>query len=103
MQVLSVTDLTVTKGGVAYTVEAGATAQYDYGTLMGLNATADGPDQIVLDQGSAHVGGETAMVTFDSADTQAGFTLPDGTVGSLSYTIPWDQVDPSQASQALTP
>jgi hypothetical protein len=38
-----------------------------------------------------------------SSTGQQTFTLPDGTVGTLTYTIPWDQVDPTQASQALVP
>lgn len=46
---------------------------------------------------------ETVPITYDAADTQATFTLPDGTVGAISYAVPWGQVDPTQASQSLTP
>jgi hypothetical protein len=108
-QTFNLDDLSVTKGGAAYTVQSGATASYAYGVLVGVSAVANGADTITLSSGWAQVTGSgllgptSAPVVYDGADTMATFTLPDGTTGSLSYTIPWDQVDSSQASQSLTP
>lgn len=114
-QTLYVPDLVVQVGGVAF--GAGSftdtpTAHYSFGQLDGVGFIMDDPNGPVYTLVS--VGGNQAAVTptggstgfgtafFDAADTQATFTLPDGTTGSLSYTIPWDQVDPDQASQSLT-
>lgn len=41
-------------------------------------------------------------VAYDTSDTQATFTLDDGTAGAVSYDIPWGSVDPTQASQSLS-
>jgi hypothetical protein len=96
-------DLTLTSGGQAYAID-GAIASYAYGVLTGVTATAYGvvnSDQ--LDVGGAWVSGDSGWttVTYDATDAQVGFTLPDGTTGAISYTTPYDQIDPTQASQSL--
>ncbi|WP_171471005.1 hypothetical protein [Frigoriglobus tundricola] len=84
-------------------IQSGATATYHNGVLVGVNATATGPTLITVNQGTVNVGGSVAPIAYDAADTVQSFTLPDGTVGAISMTIPWDQVDSTQASQSLTP
>jgi len=109
-QTLAVTDLSIhvgipgnTTGGVALTVQPGATATYSYGVLVGGNATATGVTTVVLNQGVVTAAGYSAPVAYDPADTQLAFQIPDGTgtMASISYTIPWDQVNWTQSSQAI--
>jgi hypothetical protein len=57
-------------------------------------------DAQVTANGSAQL---FAPVAYDTADAIQTFTLPNGTVGALSYNIPWGQVDSTQANQALVP
>jgi hypothetical protein len=104
-QSLPLTDLTVTQGGVTYAVQPGATADYESGTLVGVTATAtSGSDTLQFADGTVYMNGQDyAQVVYDPADTMQTFTLSDGTVGAISYQVPWDQVDPTQASQSLTP
>ncbi len=100
-QVLTLDDLIVVKAGVVYAVQPGATAQYANGILVGVNAIAVGPDTINLTGATVTVGSDTAPLALDGADTQITFQLPDGTVGAISYQIPWDLVDPNLANQVL--
>lgn len=103
-QSLPLDDLTVTKGGVAYAVQPGATATYADGALVGVNATATaGQEMIDLSGTVVLAGAGNGPLVFDAADTMATFTLSDGTVGAVSYEVPWDQVDPDQASQSVAP
>jgi hypothetical protein len=102
-QTFSVSDLSVTKNNVVYVVQPGATATYANGVLVGVNAVAFGPDTISLAAGVAQVGPYSAPVAYDGATTNDTFQFPDGTVGALSYTIPWSVVDSSQSSQSLAP
>lgn len=109
-QQIELAGLTVSKGGVAYDIAPVPFAYYANGVLVGVAATAySDTDQIDLSISTAtySVYGspdyETVPITYDAADTKATFTLPDGTVGAISYAVPWDQVDPTQASQSLTP
>ncbi|MCI0705077.1 MAG: hypothetical protein L0241_28790 [Planctomycetia bacterium] len=95
--------LTVTKSGVVYTVQPGATADYANGVLVGVTGTATGPDVINLNGPTVTVGSYSAPVTFDGADTMLSFTLSDGTVGAISYDIPWDDVDLAAASDSVSP
>ncbi len=108
VQQLAISDLVVSQSNpngppVPFTIAPGATATYNDGVLVGVNATANGSDQIVVNQSTATVGGYSSSVTYDAADTNQTFTLSDGTVGALSFTIPWSQVNSNQANQSLTP
>jgi hypothetical protein len=96
-------ELTVTKGGVAYTVQPGAVANYSNGMLYGVQATAVGPDVIQIDNIMVNVGGSPAPVVYDAADTMMTFTLSDGTVGAVSYAVPWDDVDASSVNDSVSP
>jgi hypothetical protein len=92
-------------------VQPGATADYENGTLVGVTATAtNGADTLQFADGTVYMNGQDyANVAYDAADSDIAFQLPDGpngtpgTVGAISYTVPWDQVDTTQASQSLTP
>lgn len=95
------TDLTMTKDGVAYAVDPGATATYANGVLVGVTATATGPDTIYLNGSTAQVDAQTAPLALDGAESELTFTLDDQTAGAISYTVPWDQVDATQESQSL--
>lgn len=89
-----------------------ATARFAYGVLVGVKAeylvpgTANDLFSLLADQAKwmpypYPQGASTGGVTFDGADTQATFTLPGDVTGALSYDIPWDQVDATQASQSI--
>lgn len=96
-----------------------ATADYQYGVLVGLKAEYRVPgtahDLFTISGVSASsvgaswmpypypTGAATGGVALDGADTEVTFTLPGGVVGSISYQVPWAQVDPTQSSQSLTP
>ncbi|MBY0458626.1 MAG: hypothetical protein K2V38_14900 [Gemmataceae bacterium] len=118
VQTVPVPDLTVTVGGATYVVLSGATARYTAGELTGVTATAVpdvvGPvpdaDVLHLTPGYAQRGSSANVaVALDKADTQLTFTLPaDPTssspatiTGAISFAVPWDQVDATQASQTL--
>lgn len=47
-QTFNLSDLSVTKNNVTYSVQPGATATYEYGTLVAVSAVANGPDTITL-------------------------------------------------------
>ena len=108
------TDLTVSLSALgSSTGVVGATASYANGVLVGVSGTAvfGTGGWAVLNDATALVwngsGGwedaPTVSLVYDAADTMATFTLPDYTDGAISFTIPWNQVDPDQASQSLTP
>jgi hypothetical protein len=78
------------------------------GTLVGVNAVVqltdsngNVTDELDFNGTTVQEGVNTAALALDGADTQETFTLPDGTVGAISYDTPYDQIDPSQASQSL--
>ncbi len=106
LQALPVSDLTVTANGTAFVVQPGATADYEYGALVGVTAVALPPTptdglEIDLNIGMATVGGY-AEPTTPIAPTQITFTLPDGNTGTITYGIP-ASVDPTLTSQSLVP
>lgn len=97
---------------MTYSVQPGATATYEYGTLVAVSAVANGPDTVTLTTGSVEVastsvtvpgGPSAAVVVCDGAETRGTYTFGDGAVAALSYTIPWAQVDSAQANQTLVP
>jgi hypothetical protein len=100
-QLIAVPDLTVVIDGVNYPVSPGATAHYAHGVLLGV--IASGADTFELNLSTADVNGETATITYDGNDTQLTFQIPDGTgtTASISYNIPWGQVNWTQPNQTL--
>jgi hypothetical protein len=115
-QSLDVSDLAVQVGTATF--ESGSftstpTAHYSYGQLDGVTFTVDDPSAagyslvtVGGNQGAVTpTGGSTGYGTavFDTADTMVAFTLPDGTVGAIAYTIPWDDVDAASADQSVSP
>lgn len=103
-QFLDVTDMTLTNGGVNYTVQSGATAMYVYGFLTEVNGVATAPGNTLYLYGDRVSNGtQTVPLVCDGADTRATFTLPDGTVGAISYNIPWDSIDASASSASVSP
>lgn len=103
-QALAVPDLTVSKGGVSFAVQPGATANYANGVLVGVTASATGPGApVVLNNATVQVGGYVAPVAYDAADTTFAFQFSNGLGGNISFTIPWDSVDESIASQTVAP
>jgi hypothetical protein len=107
----SLVDLTVTRSntnGAVYTTQPGAQATYSNGALVSVTGVAQGTvngtvDTINLNGNTVVDGSYSAPLALDGAPTQQTFTLPDGTVGAVSYTIPWSLVDTTQANQSLTP
>ena len=113
-QDLNIPDLTV---AVGTTTHAAAdftdtpVAHYSHGVFLyvtfDLQNPAPGYDSIsagIDDEFAAIViDGElfTQAVTYDAATTQAAFAFSNGTAGALSYTIPFEDVDASLASQSL--
>jgi hypothetical protein len=107
-QEIELTDLTLSYGGVEYTVAPVPFAYYASGVLVGVVANAfSATDQIDLSLGTAAVtplgttDTEYGSIAYDGADTQSTFTFPDGTTGSISYAIPWESVDPDLATQSV--
>lgn len=96
----------VWEGGSA--VDPNAVANFEYGVFVGVSTsvafnpfiTYSVSDNEITTEGYAYL---SASVVYDAADTRVTFTLPDGTVGAISYDIPWDSVDATQASQNVTP
>ena len=108
-QTLAIPTLTIsesvpgsTTGGTKFTVQS-ATATYQNGVLVGVNATAtdSNNDSLTVNLGTVTVGSQSGSVVYDAADTQQTFTLPDGTVGAISFTTPYDSINQSQSSQTL--
>jgi hypothetical protein len=58
---------------------------------------SNGTASVSVSTGQAVTGLNASLVT----PQQATFELPDGTTGTISYTIPWNQVDPTQPSQSI--
>ena len=57
-----------------------------------------GTASVTVASGQAVAGIDAGLI----APEQFTFTLPDGTAGSISYTLPWGSVDPSQSSQNIS-
>jgi hypothetical protein len=106
-QELAITDLEVTAQNDEFFVRGDAVAIYSYGVLLGVSASVfgDSSNEIRIDPWGAVAYGfandGSASVAYDAADTQATFTLPDGTAGSISYQTPWNEVNEALASQSL--
>ncbi len=105
-QALALNDLTVTIAGSSFgngTYAVSGTADYAYGVFVGVTATVAPSPFVVYDLIDAEVTAnyEVALIGYDTADAEVTFTLPDGTVGSISYMIPWDQINWTQPSQTL--
>lgn len=49
------------------------------------------------------VGGYTAPVAYDAADAQLAFQFGNGVGGSISYSVPWDLIDATLATQTIAP
>jgi hypothetical protein len=109
-QSLPITDLTFAVDFRAPLEMGPVTADYAYGELVGVTGTAtcqmvpsvsltiaDGNVTLVYPGNSA-----SGTLIYDGADTQATFDLGTPLAGVMSYDIPWDQVDPAQASQSLS-
>jgi hypothetical protein len=58
---------------------------------------SNGTASVSVATGQAVTGLNASLVT----PQQMTFALPDGTTGTISYTIPWNQVDPTQPSQSI--
>ncbi len=108
-QHLTLSDLTISVGGQNFIVTGTATADYQYGVLSGVTATATGDIDFsgltLADGDVTHTtdkGTGSGTVVYDTADTQTTFTLPDGTTGTISFTIPDGPIDPYQSSQSLS-
>jgi hypothetical protein len=112
-QQFTLTDLTVTRSNTnnaTYTVLAGAQATYSNGALVSVTGVAQQLDsqghvldQININGTTVQDGSYLAPLALDGAETQLTLTLPDGTVGTVSFTIPWTSVDPTQSSQGVAP
>lgn len=114
-QNLALADLTVRVGSATFgpgSFSTGPTANYSHGVLQGVSFVLTSPPagydylSVGVDEPGAVVvvGGElfAQPVAYDGADTEVTFTLPDGTTGSISYQIPWDQINWTQPSQMLS-
>ncbi len=107
-QSIAISDLMIGKGNEVFDVQGTATADYQNGQLIGVTATALGEiadETLTLADGTVTITAEETVsggVAYDAADTEVTFAL-DRTIGAISYNIPWDSVDPTQASQSLTP
>jgi hypothetical protein len=99
-QQLAVNDLTVVIGGVNSHVSPGATAHYANGVLLGV--AASGGDTFTMYVTTIEVGNDTAPIAYDAADTRYTFNLPDGAQGSISFDVPWDQVNDALSQESVT-
>ena len=80
---------TVTIGSDTYTINDYATGQYANGVLVGVTGTATGVGgTLELNGSSVTLGNDSADMALDGADTTVGFSLSDGTVGSISTRFP---------------
>lgn len=100
-----VTAFQMTLGGWQGTTQPDALALFSYGEFAGLTVAVTGVFGGVQIDGSTATGddGRSAPVTYDLSDVQLQFLFSDGTPGTVSYEVPWGQVDPAQASQSVTP
>ncbi len=102
-QIINLTDLTVSLGGQKLSVGLIASATYSYGVLLGVTASATGSNvQVDLGGTTATVGSASAPIAYDAASTATTFTLSDGTVGAISFRMPWESVNATLATQSLS-
>ena len=101
-------------GTILQTTTTDSNGDYSFGNLVAGNYSVTvQSNENIASGGDFNTGTSTAPVTVSSGQSVTGvnadltvpqqytFELMDGTQGSMNFSIPWGQVDPTQASQSI--